>query len=86
MGDVGIMGMHVPGMSWREIRDSAVLAEELSVAKKTWENFVARIIRLYEREPREDASSRLGEYVQQWVRWVRVGRGLNATPTVLSVR
>ena len=29
MGDVGIMGMHVPGMSWREIRDSAVLAEEL---------------------------------------------------------
>jgi len=29
MGDVGIMGMHVPGMSWREIRDSAVLAEDL---------------------------------------------------------
>ena len=29
MGDVGIMGMHVPGMSWREIRDSAILAEEL---------------------------------------------------------
>jgi F420-dependent oxidoreductase-like protein len=29
MGDVGIMGLHVPGMSWREIRDSAVLAEEL---------------------------------------------------------
>jgi F420-dependent oxidoreductase-like protein len=29
MGDVGIMGMHVPGMSWREIRDAAVLAEEL---------------------------------------------------------
>ena len=29
MGDVGIMGMHVPGMSWREMRDSAVLAEEL---------------------------------------------------------
>jgi len=28
MGDVGIMGLHVPGMSWREIRDSAVLAEE----------------------------------------------------------
>ena len=28
MGDVGIMGMHVPGMSWREIRESAVLAEE----------------------------------------------------------
>lgn len=29
MGDVGIMGLHVPGMSWREIRDSARLAEEL---------------------------------------------------------
>ena len=29
MGDVGIMGLHVPGMSWREIRDSAGLAEEL---------------------------------------------------------
>jgi F420-dependent oxidoreductase-like protein len=29
MGDVGLMGMHVPGMSWREIRQAAVLAEEL---------------------------------------------------------
>ncbi len=29
MGDVGIMGLHVPGMSWREIRESCVLAEEL---------------------------------------------------------
>ena len=29
MGDVGIMGLHVPGMSWREMRDSAVLAEDL---------------------------------------------------------
>src|SRR5262245_38092756 len=29
MGAVGLMGMHVPGMSWREIRDAAVLAEEL---------------------------------------------------------
>jgi len=29
MGDVGIMGLHVPGMSWREIRESAVLADEL---------------------------------------------------------
>src|SRR5919202_1411720 len=29
MGDVGIMGLHMPGMSWREIRESAVLAEEL---------------------------------------------------------
>ncbi len=29
MGDVGIMGLHVPGISWREIRESAVLAEQL---------------------------------------------------------
>ena len=29
MADVGLMGMHVPGMSWREICDAAVLAEEL---------------------------------------------------------
>ncbi len=29
MGDVGIMGLHVPGMSWREICESCVLAEEL---------------------------------------------------------
>ncbi len=29
MGDVGLMGMHVPGMSWRETLDAAVLAEEL---------------------------------------------------------
>jgi F420-dependent oxidoreductase-like protein len=29
MGDVGLMGMHVPGMSWREIREAAVLAEQL---------------------------------------------------------
>lgn len=29
MGEVGIMGLHVPGMSWREIRESAVLAEAL---------------------------------------------------------
>ena len=29
MGDVGLMGMHVPGMSWREIREVAVLAEQL---------------------------------------------------------
>jgi len=29
MSDVGLMGMHVPGMSWREMREAAVLAEEL---------------------------------------------------------
>ena len=29
MGDVGLMGMHVPGMSWPETREAAALAEEL---------------------------------------------------------
>src|SRR5258705_941718 len=29
MGDIGLMGMHVPGMSWRDTREAAVLAEEL---------------------------------------------------------
>jgi F420-dependent oxidoreductase-like protein len=29
MGDVGIMSPRAPGMSWREVRESAVLAEEL---------------------------------------------------------
>jgi len=29
MNDVGLMGMHVPGMSWRDIREAAVLAEAL---------------------------------------------------------
>jgi F420-dependent oxidoreductase-like protein len=29
MGDVGIMGLSVPGMTWRQIRESAVLAEAL---------------------------------------------------------
>lgn len=28
MGDVGLMGQPVPGMSWRERRDGAGLAEE----------------------------------------------------------
>ena len=29
MGDVGLMGMRVPGVSWRETREAAVLAEQL---------------------------------------------------------
>src|SRR4029450_2303421 len=29
MGAVGVMGLRVPGMSWREIREAAVLAEDL---------------------------------------------------------
>mgnify|MGYP001307445551 FL=1 len=29
MGDVGLMGFRTPGMSWQQIRETAVLAEEL---------------------------------------------------------
>ena len=29
MGNVGLMGLRVSGMTWREIRDSAILSEEL---------------------------------------------------------
>ena len=44
------------------------------VAAKTIENFVARAIQLYEREPGEaSASARLGAYVRRWVGWVRAG-------------
>ena len=44
--------------------------DRLSVAKKTVENFVARVIRRYEQEPGEaEACARLGLYVRQWVRW-----------------
>jgi F420-dependent oxidoreductase-like protein len=35
MGDVGVMGMHVPGLSWREIREAAVLAEDLGYSSLT---------------------------------------------------
>src|SRR5262245_46867269 len=35
MGDVGIMGMRAPGMSWREVRETAALAEELGYSSLT---------------------------------------------------
>ncbi len=54
----------------------------LSVAKKTFENFVARAIRLYEQEPGEAfASARLGLYVRRWVRWVRAGLSMRVVLT-----
>ncbi len=46
----------------------------LSVAQKTFENFVARAIRLYEQELGEPVgSARLGLYVERWVRWTGAG-------------
>ncbi len=44
------------------------------MAKQTIEQVIARAIRLYEQEPGEAcASSRLGLYVERWVRWTRAG-------------
>jgi len=46
----------------------------ISVARKTVENFIARATRLYKQETGEFFdSSRLGLYVQRWVRWVGAG-------------
>jgi hypothetical protein len=47
--------------------------DRLTVAQKTLANFVARVHQLYEQEPGEGGSARLGDYVQRWVRWVRAG-------------
>ncbi len=53
--------------------------EGFTVAAKTIERFVARAIRLYEQEPGEvHPSSRLGLYVQRWVRWARTGLPITA--------
>ena len=45
----------------------------LRVATKTLANFVARVRQLYEQEPGEGGSARLGAYVQRWMRWVHAG-------------
>ncbi len=46
----------------------------ISIAKKTIDNFLSRMIRLYEQKPGEaSASSRLGLYVQRWIRWSKAG-------------
>ena len=48
--------------------------EGLFVAKKTIERYVERAIRLYGQEPGAAfASTRLGLYVQHWIRWARSG-------------
>ncbi len=47
---------------------------ELTLARATLENFAVRALRLYEQERGKSLdSSRLGEYVQRWFRWVRAG-------------
>ena len=54
--------------------------EGLAIAQKTLYNFVERAIRIYEQGPEEPCdSTRLGEYIQRWVRWAGAGLG-NAVP------
>jgi RNA-directed DNA polymerase len=43
------------------------------VATKTVANFVARVRQLFEHEPGEGVSARLGAYVRRWVQWVTAG-------------
>jgi hypothetical protein len=46
----------------------------LTVAEATVYRFVERATRLYEQEPGEPCGpSRLGLYVQRWIRWTRAG-------------
>jgi RNA-directed DNA polymerase len=46
----------------------------LRVATTILQHFVTRSLRLYEQELREgETSSRLGDYVRRWVRWVSAG-------------
>ena len=45
----------------------------LCVATKTLANFVARVRQLYEQEPGEGVSARLGAYVRRWVQWAPAG-------------
>jgi RNA-directed DNA polymerase len=61
----------------------------LRVATKTLQNFVTRSLRLYEQEWREGGtSSRLGDYVRWWVRWVHSAvcdaPGVGATGVLLQ--
>ena len=44
----------------------------MTIALKTIEQFVARVCRLYKQSQAEPLdSSRLGDYVRQWVRWFK---------------
>jgi hypothetical protein len=56
----------------------------LRVAMKTLANFVARVRQLYEHEPAEGVSARLGAYKRRWVLWVTAGTPA-VVPRLLSV-
>ena len=60
----------------------------LEAVHKALEHVVARAIRLYEQEPGEPfASTRLGVYVQRWVKWVGAGLSvINRVPLLPSIR
>ena len=50
-----------------------VSPDGLRIATKTVANFVARVRQLYEHEPGERVSARLGAYMRRWGRWVTAG-------------
>ncbi len=64
----------------------------LSVAKKTVENFVAHLHRLYEqKKTAPDREAVLGDYVRRWRGWVQAGLGdgmralsFNTTPSTMT--
>jgi hypothetical protein len=69
--DKTFIGRIAKGFDWLGYHISP---DGLSVAKKTLENFVTRIRRLYEQSQEEAlGSSRLSDYVLRWVRWLKAG-------------
>ncbi|MCP3661301.1 MAG: hypothetical protein GY696_02210 [Gammaproteobacteria bacterium] len=52
----------------------------LSLATKTFENFISRLTRLYEqKKTAPDVGAALGEYVRRWLRWVQAALGEELT-------
>ena len=69
--DKTVMGRTEKGLDFHGFHFSP---EGLSVAEKTIEKFLARVVRLYEQEQEEPSGSSLrGLYVRRWVRWTTVG-------------
>ena len=73
--DKTCIGRRERGFEWRGYhrRPGA-----LTRAAKTLKHGVARVRQLYEQEPREGVSARLGAYVRRWWQWVRTGVRVSA--------
>jgi RNA-directed DNA polymerase len=69
--DKTFIGQIAKGFDWLGYHLSP---DGLRVAKKTLENVVTRIRRLYEQSQEEPlGSSWFGDYVRRWVRWLKAG-------------